>query len=403
MTSTSTLLQNILAATLTSLSVSFMVALALVLTRRWHIRFTGDSQLNLPQKIHSNNIPRVGGLAVVAGFIAGLVQLVWFGGVPPAVSPSTAFVLLMGLVPIVIIGFGEDITKQVSPKVRLLWIVLGSMILLRFRDLALESIGVPMLDPLFSSWGVALAFSVFACVGASNAYNLIDGLNGLLAGVALITLAAIAWVAATLGDQKVFALAVLLAVATIGWLPFNWPRPRLFAGDGGAYALGFLTSAILLLLIQRHTQVSAWFALTAMALPVWETFYTIWRRSRTQVKAMEPDQSHLHQLVRARMHTSLISMAMRRAQRMTLDGPATQPHQMSSMIKAPNSACSPVLWLLHAGAVVAGAINYESTAAQAVIMVVFAVFYVQLHRALMRSREKQRQLAAALAAALAAE
>jgi hypothetical protein len=118
---------------------------------------------------------------------------------------------------------------------------------------------------------------------------------------------------------------------------------------------------------------------------------------------MEPDQSHLHQLVRARMHTSLISMAMRRAQRMTLDGPATQPHQMSSMIKAPNSACSPVLWLLHAGAVVAGAINYESTPAQAVIMVVFAVLYVQLHRALMRSREKQRQLAAALAAALAAE
>jgi membrane protein implicated in regulation of membrane protease activity len=76
---------------------------------------------------------------------------------------------------------------------------------------------------------------------------------------------------------------------------------------------------------------------------------------------------------------------------------------MSSMIKAPNSACSPVLWLLHAGAVVAGAINYESTPAQAVIMVVFAVLYVQLHRALTRSREKQRQLDAALAAALAAE
>jgi hypothetical protein len=113
---------------------------------------------------------------------------------------------------------------------------------------------------------------------------------------------------------------------------------------------------------------------------------------------MEPDQSHLHQLVRAGMHTSFIALAMRRAQRMTLDGPATMPHQLSSMIKAPNSACSPVLWLLHAGAVVAGAINYESTTAQAIIMAVFAVLYVQLHRALMRSREKQRQLAAALAA-----
>jgi hypothetical protein len=71
---------------------------------------------------------------------------------------------------------------------------------------------------------------------------------------------------------------------------------------------------------------------------------------------------------------------------------------MSSMIKAPNSACSPVLWLLHAGAVVAGAINYESTAAQAIIMVVFAVLYVRLHKALTRSRDRQRQLAAAIAA-----
>jgi hypothetical protein len=113
---------------------------------------------------------------------------------------------------------------------------------------------------------------------------------------------------------------------------------------------------------------------------------------------MEPDQSHLHQLVRARMHTSFIALAMHRAQRMTLDGPATQPHQMSSMIKAPNSACSPVLWLLHAGAVVAGAMHYESTTAQAFIMAVFAVLYVQLHKALTRSRDRQRQLAAAIAA-----
>ena len=251
-----------------ALAVSFALSLILVLTRRWHLRFTGDSQLNLPQKIHREDIPRIGGLAIVGGFVISLVHLVWFGANPPAVSATTASLLLAGLAPIALAGFGEDITKRVGPHMRLGWMALGSLILLTSNHLWLDRIGVPFLDPIFSNWGIAIAFSVFACIGATNAYNLIDGLNGLLAGVSLITLAASAWVAATLGDQKIFALAVLLGVAMIGWLPFNWPKARLFAGDGGAYSIGFLTAALLLLLIQRNPQVSPWFGLTAAALPI---------------------------------------------------------------------------------------------------------------------------------------
>ncbi len=378
-----------------ALAVSFALSLILVLTRRWHLRFTGDSQLNLPQKIHREDIPRIGGLAIVGGFVISLVHLVWFGANPPAVSATTATLLLAGLAPIALAGFGEDITKRVGPQMRLGWMALGSLILLTSNHLWLDRIGVPFLDPLFSNWGIAIAFSVFACIGATNAYNLIDGLNGLLAGVSLITLAAIAWVAATLGDQKIFALAVLLGVAMIGWLPFNWPKARLFAGDGGAYSIGFLTAALLLLLIQRNPQVSPWFGLTAAALPIWETLYSIWRRSRSGLKTMEPDQSHLHQLVRTRLHWSIKFRALRQAGAVGADWtPAVQPAKQV-VVKAPNGLCSPLLWGLHATAVVAGVATFDSTGAQAAVMGLFAVAYIVLHTRLLRSRARYRSVLAA--------
>ena len=377
-----------------ALAVSFALSLILVLTRRWHLRFTGDSQLNLPQKIHREDIPRIGGLAIVGGFVISLVHLVWFGANPPAVSATTATLLLAGLAPIALAGFGEDITKRVGPQMRLGWMALGSLILLTSNHLWLDRIGVPFLDPLFSNWGIAIAFSVFACIGATNAYNLIDGLNGLLAGVSLITLAAIAWVAATLGDQKIFALAVLLGVAMIGWLPFNWPKARLFAGDGGAYSIGFLTAALLLLLIQRNPQVSPWFGLTAAALPIWETLYSIWRRSRSGLKTMEPDQSHLHQLVRTRLHWSIKFRALRQAGAVGADWtPAVQPAKQV-VVKAPNGLCSPLLWGLHATAVVAGVATFDNTVAQALVMATFAVTYIALHTRLLRSRARYRAVLA---------
>jgi UDP-N-acetylmuramyl pentapeptide phosphotransferase/UDP-N-acetylglucosamine-1-phosphate transferase len=383
-------LSYILTSAVLAAGVSAAVALLLVLTRRWHVRLSGDSLLHMPQKIHEGDIPRIGGLAVMAGFVAGLVHLVWFGAAPPAVSPETAGLLLLGLAPIAIAGFGEDLTKRVGPRARLLWMAAGSAIAMGSMKLALERLGSPLLDPLMTSATVAFVFSAFACVGVTNAFNLIDGLNGLLAGVSLITLAAIAWVAASLGDQTVFALAVLLAVAILGWLPFNWPRARLFAGDGGAYSIGFLSALLVLLLIKRHEQVSPWFGLAVLALPVWETLYSIWRRSRTGLAAMEPDQSHLHQLVRLRLHWARKYAQLRRAGVWSADWTPMAQTEKPMPVRAPNGSCSPLLWGLHAIAACGGALAYDSTPWLAVLVTGFAAIYVALHRRLLRARTKYK-------------
>lgn len=371
-----------LRAALLGLAVSLLLSALLVATRRWHLPLTADSQLHLPQKIHRGAVPRIGGAAIVAGFVVGVLHAAGVGGAVASVSPHTAIVLLCALAPIALAGFAEDLTQRVGPRQRLAWMAAGASVLVIASPMWLERIGVPGLDLLFASWPVAIPFTVFACVGAANAYNIVDGLDGLMAGVALITLGAIARVAADVGDAEVFALALLLGAAVLGWLPFNWPRARLFAGDGGAYAIGFTTAAMLLLLVHRNPSVSPWFALTAAALPVWETVYSIWRRSRTGLDAMQPDRAHLHQLLRARLHGLRLSKAVRRGA--SGASGARPPSAPAAEVRPPNGGCSPLLWALQAVVAGLGASAWSSSAAQALVFGGFALGYVLLHRRLER-------------------
>jgi len=102
---------------------------------------------------------------------------------------------LLGLAPVAGVGLVEDLTQRIRPRIRLLWMMLGSLIWLLGTGYWLHALGVPGVDVLMAWPAVGVCFSLFACLGAINAYNIIDGLNGLLAGVAGLSLLAIAIVA----------------------------------------------------------------------------------------------------------------------------------------------------------------------------------------------------------------
>lgn len=361
--------------------VSMGVAALLVMTRRWHIGFTGDSLLHLPQKAHKATLPRIGGVAIVIGFVAGLADLGWSRSISGILPSGAIASILVSLLPVAACGFAEDITKRVGPKQRLIWMTVGALCLGGSGFLVLQRTDVPPIDTMLGVWPIAVMFTAFVCVGAANAHNIIDGLDGLLGGIALISLASIAWVAIQVGDRAVLSIAGLLGLAVLGWLPFNWPRATLLAGDGGAYAIGFLTAVALLWLVTRNASISPWFGLTAAALPVCETLYSIWRRARAGRSTLEPDQAHLHQLVRVQM----LRVREQRASR----GPALRAHgetRTSLPVTAPNGLCSPLLWLLHGGVALAGAAVYDDTNAQLKLFGAFVLTYVLVHRMLMRAR-----------------
>ncbi|MFM1988726.1 MAG: hypothetical protein RJA99_1683 [Pseudomonadota bacterium] len=363
-----------------SAAVAFGAAVfvALLLVRATRGQPRGPQVHGRTARLHP---PRIGGLAILAGFLAGLAHRIAVSSDDPDRALLAAVVALL---PVAGSGLAEDLTGRVGPRQRLFWMFAGALCLTASGAVLLQRTAVPPLDAALTFVPLAAVFTAFACVGAANAFNLVDGLDGMLAGTALLTLGAISWVALSVGDPWVAATAMLLAAAVLGWMPFNWPRAALFCGDGGAYAIGFLCAVLLLLLVARHPQVSPWFGITAAALPVWETLYSIARRVRSGRSTLEPDRAHLHHLVRDRMGGLFSAGACSEAEGRPRGAGAAVPPA------GPNGCASPVLWALHGAAVVGGAAWFDDTDAQLCVFVGFVLAYVAAYSLLRRAGRSAR-------------
>jgi len=295
-----------------ALSVAFLAslstALLLVLSARWHRRFTADAPGSGPQKLHERVTPRVGGIAIMVGFALAVVvarvqsQAEFGTHAPPWL---TGWFVLALFIPFAA-GLIEDVTKAFGARARLLATFAGAAIAFFFCDAALTRFAIPDLDKvLAASWLLQLILTLF-CVGAiANAYNLADGLNGLLAGLTITATLAMAWIARQYNDQFIAVAAGSLAAATAAFALFNFPRARLFAGDGGAYLVGSAISLLAILLCRRHLDVSPWFVFVLVIYPFIDTTAAIVRRKLAGQPIMAPDAGHLHSLLAARLQPRL--------------------------------------------------------------------------------------------------
>jgi UDP-N-acetylmuramyl pentapeptide phosphotransferase/UDP-N-acetylglucosamine-1-phosphate transferase len=195
-------------------------------------------------------------------------------------------------------GFLEDLTRKVTPYSRLLFAFGAAATAYFLIDARITDLDLPYDDYLFQYELFAFAFTLFAVGGFAHATNIIDGMNGLSGFVAVAILAAITWVAHQTGDDTVYHAALIVMGSTLGFLVWNYPRGVLFAGDGGAYFLGFAIAELAVLLVHRNSEVSPWFALLVLWYPVWETLFSGYRRKAIRGRSpADPDGLHLHTLV----------------------------------------------------------------------------------------------------------
>lgn len=258
-----------------------------------------DSDLSGPQKFHVTPTPRVGGASVLLGvFIAWIVSM--FSGLVVVHEQGT---LLMAAMPVFLAGLLEDVTKRTSPLVRLLAAFASALLAILLLDVYLPRLGLPVIDVLMATFPLfAILLTIFAVGGVCHAINIIDGYNGLMGGVSLLILGALAYVAFKVGDQDVLFACVGLAGAVSGFLVWNFPRGLIFAGDAGAYFIGFLLAELSVLLVFKHPGVvSPWFPMLLMIYPVFETIFTIYRRRRRKAVAVLPDSMHFHQIIYKRL------------------------------------------------------------------------------------------------------
>ena len=272
---------------------AFVVASLLVATRRLHARFSADAVRGV-QRNHRGLIPRIGGLPLLAGTVLG-----WYFSAGETRQMLKVFLLSGSLA----FGFGllEDLTRRVSVRTRLLATMGSGLLAWAMSGVHITDIDLPGLGPVLLWTPFAVLFTAFAVGGVANAFNLIDGFNGLAVGTALLQLSALGLLSIHLGDGQLSAVCLVLAAAAAGFMLLNWPFGRLFLGDGGAYFLGFAVAWVAVLLLYRHTDVSAWCPLLICAYPVLEVLFSMWRRHMRRRGVGQADRLHLHSLLKRRV------------------------------------------------------------------------------------------------------
>ena len=345
--------------------VAFMVGGLIVASERWHGVFTGDSDLKKPQAMHSRAAPRVGGLAVVAGSLAGMLVL------GPSNMTLTWLwpVLFIAAMPVFVAGLLEDITKDVGSGKRLMAAFISAAIAWWFLG-GVSRVGIAWADWLLSFWPISLIFTMVAVGGCTHALNIVDGMNGLAGMIATLMALSLALVALQVQDIPIFLIAAALASATLGFLVWNFPFGRVFLGDGGAYFLGFMLAELAVQLVVRNPSVSPFYALAVLFYPVFETLFSIWRRRfKRGVPVDQPDALHLHQLVFRR----LVRVTFSRDRR----------HAVPALC---NAMTSPYLWVLALIGLVPATIWWDNAWALCASLAVFCWVYIWLYSRLVSWR-----------------
>jgi len=273
------------------------------------IRWLGERVVEygdgMPQRFHVGEVPRLGGMALLIGVAASWLLGVWQtqAGDPGSLRLGSWVLLWIAvLLPAALGGIAEDMTQRLAVRYRLLLTLLSGGLAVWLLDLGLPRLGLPWLDVLLRQlpW-LGVGIVLLAIAGLPHAFNIIDGYNGLAGMVALIVCLALAHVCLQVGDRALAALLVCTAAATGGFLVWNYPRGMLFAGDGGAYIWGVVIAVASLSLVQRNPDVSPWFPMLLLIYPVWETIFSIYRKSVRGVSPGVADALHFHQLIYRRI------------------------------------------------------------------------------------------------------
>ena len=345
--------------------ISLFVTLLIVRYAHLHEKFSIDSDLAGVQKFHARPVPRVGGIGILIGLAIAALQLIVRY---PSVSYGILALVACGM-PAFASGLIEDLTKRVSPTVRLVATMSAAAITYFALDVAVVRISVPPLDFLLSYAAVSFVVTVLAVAALANAINIIDGFNGLASMVALMMFASLAYVAFRLGDPIVLSASLIMMGAVLGFFIWNFPAGLIFLGDGGAYFIGFMLAELAIMLVMRHREVSAWYPVLLFIYPIFETCFSIYRKKF--VRGMSPgmpDGVHLHMLVYKRLMRWAVG--------------AKTAHELTQR----NSMTSPYLWLLCLIGVIPATLFWQHTVHLFVFVVVFAATYVWLYVSIVRFR-----------------
>ena len=191
-----------------------------------HVRSIGHGEFHGVQSLHDVPTSRLGGIVVVVACAITMALVLSYG-------QDKGFVglpLVLAVVPVVLFGLAEDVTREVRPRYRMAAAVVSAMLASVYSGGIVPRLDLPFVDDLLQHMWFVLPVTWFMVAGACNAMNLIDGAHGLAGGTALIMLGGIALAAGLSADPVTLTKTLVVMGALVGFLCWNYPRGHVFLG-----------------------------------------------------------------------------------------------------------------------------------------------------------------------------
>lgn len=266
------------------------------------------------RRINKKPMPRLGGLAVICGFLVSIIYLIITMHLENKVDffgEENYYIKLIGFfVGIIILGitcFIDD-SKNIPALVKLLGQIIAAVVVV-ICGIKIENINIPFFqDNLLANQIITYTLTIGWIIGITNAINLIDGLDGLSSGITLISCLSLL-IIFSLNGAPLIAIILITALAggIVGFLPFNFNPAKTYIGDTGSNFLGFSLAVISILGVAKtYTAIVLIAPLIVLGLPIFDTLFAIVRRivKGKSIKAiLAPDKGHLHHRLMAKGYT----------------------------------------------------------------------------------------------------
>ncbi len=236
-------------------------------------------------RVHTRPVPRIGGLAIVAGIIAPAALLIDLDGPYLGIVLGTLLAAAIGLV---------DDLRGLRPSLKLLGVVLVSLIPVVGYDVTFDHFTLPLVGDHELGF-VAYPLTILWIATVANLVNLIDGMDALAAGIVGIAAFSFALLAASFGRADAAVLAAIVCGATLAFLRHNYHPAKIFMGDSGALALGFLLATVAVQGVLKTTATIALVApLLVLAVPILDTSFVVLKRLKYRRAPWGADHNHFY-------------------------------------------------------------------------------------------------------------
>ncbi len=276
---------------------SVCITAFILFTSKYHGKFSFDNNFDAIQKYHTKPTPRIGGIVIFISFLMVLL-------INEMLNANTLYYhnLLLSVLLVFIVGTIEDLTKVITPMFRMLIFILSTLLAIYIVKAmpAISYADFNYLNNLIFHYPIiGILLSLFCVVGLTNAYNIIDGYNGLSSTMAIFNFLGFSILAYLIHDFQIMNICLTLCGALVGFLLFNYPGGKIFLGDGGAYTIGFIIAVLSIYFIHAHIGIVSPYAVLLMSIyPITEIGFSVYRRKFLhKTKGMQPDNMHLHQLI----------------------------------------------------------------------------------------------------------